>query len=96
MAVFFIIVALFAGFYLYLLLPARTPELAIKKYVLRQGHPLDAFNLKIIPTNIYDQGRRQFAVEGYYAGLHDLEEVPFFWLKKDERGWYVEEAGTGP
>ncbi|ADG82469.1 hypothetical protein [Thermincola potens] len=77
-------------------LPSGTPEKAIMKYVLLKGNPTEAFNLRITPTNFEDKNYgKQFIVEGYYDNETGME-IRFFYLKKSDRGWYVETAGTGP
>lgn len=74
--------------------PSPTPEMAIGKYVLHRGNPLEVRNLEISSTTIEDDNYGHgFVVRGYHE---DGVEIPFFYLKQNKDGWVVTSAGTGP
>ena len=76
---------------------SNTPDIAIRKYILKTDGPLYSYDIKITPTNIEDKHYgKQFIVEGYRYHVTG-EEIRFFYLQRNrDRGWYVTSAGTGP
>lgn len=81
------------AFYGFLTAVSADPEIAVRKYVFLQRHPLEAVNIKIARTGMYDEryGHYYF-VEGYYD---KGKEIKFFYLKQSSTGWIVSTSVKG-
>lgn len=86
-----------SGLVAYSFKPSPTPKMAIEKYVLLKGNPLEVRNLKISSTTIEDNSYGHgFIVRGYHANDRTGVAIPFFYLKQNKDGLVVTSAGTGP
>lgn len=75
--------------------PSSTPKEAILKYCRKNELKFSRQNIKINQTKIIDKEYgKQFIVEGVKGELGD--NIIFFYLKDDKKGWKVICAGTGP
>jgi hypothetical protein len=73
---------------------SSTPEQAIVKYIKLKSLTSSVSELKIVETEITDSNHnKQFVVTGSKGAF---ENASFFYVKKDDRGWKVVSAGTGP
>ncbi|GLC32617.1 hypothetical protein [Clostridium omnivorum] len=72
-----------------------TPKDAILKYCRKNELKYYRQNFKISQTKIIDKDYgKQFIVDGVKGELGD--NIIFFYLKDDKKGWKVICAGTGP
>ncbi|AZT89515.1 hypothetical protein ELD05_01830 [Caldicellulosiruptor changbaiensis] len=75
----------------------KTPEGAIRFYIVLHKGPWALSNVKIIRGKYIDKFYgQQYVVEGFTDRVTGME-LRFFYLKKDESGlWKITSVGTGP
>jgi hypothetical protein len=71
-----------------------TPQEAIVKYIKAHAIKSSIDNIRINDTSVIDSDYgKQFIVDGITG---DYENITFFYLKENNKGWTVVTAGTGP